>query len=508
MANRQITGRGGKAASRVQEGMGRLFLSNKLNNWAGALIGLFIATSMGFLVATSPAIGFGVLGLVLGLAVIIACLANPSTGFYMNMVYSMFIYQVNRMFFHDELQVGLAIDVLGFTILFGFFIKGVSVKTSFNEFIRAPVAILIVLNFLYGILEIFNPEGHSVVAWVMAVRKAFETFIFLFVIYMILKDRESVKQYIRWLFALCVLVALYGCIQQWHGLFDFERDWVFADDIRRGIFYINGEFRKFSTFNDPAAFGEMMAAVSVFFAILALNQPDKRTRRTLFGGVILMVLAMVYSGTRTANVMLLSGLVLYILLTLDRKSSRRLAMVVAVFLLGVLYVPIYGNNSLNRFRSSFVGSNDESYNVRVTARNYIRPYMLSHPFGGGLMTTNNIGLTMNPGHYLAGFQTDSGYLQLALEIGWVGLTLICVMFYMILRTGVRCYFQSGNAEMKPVYAAGTCALFTYYVGMFAQTTVGSMADMAFYYPLIAIFLRFKYFENPDPISARNGMMVK
>src|SRR6202012_4102411 len=121
---------------------------------------------------------------------------------------------------------------------------------------------------------------------------------------------------------------------------------------------------------------------------------------------------------------------------------RRLAIAIVVLLVGVLYAPIYGNSALNRFRSSFTGVNDESYNVRVTARNYIRPYMLSHPFGGGLMTTNNIGMTMNPGHYLAGFQTDSGYLQLALEIGWLGLTIVCVMYYMILRTGVRCYFQS------------------------------------------------------------------
>ncbi len=508
MANRQNTGRGRRPASRVQEGMGRLILSNKLNNWAGALIGLFIAVSMGFLIARYTVLGLGLFGASIGLAVIIACLLNPPTGFYINMVYSLVIYQINRMFFHDELQVGLAIDVLALAILFSLVIKGASLKAGFNEFIHSPVVILIVLNFLYGILEILNPEGHSAQAWVMAVRKAFETSIFLFVIYMILKDRESIRTYLRWLFVLCVLVALYGCIQQWHGLFDFERDWVFADDIRRGIFYINGEFRKFSTFNDPAAFGEMMAAVSVFFTILALNQRDRRTRRTLLGGVVLMVLAMVYSGTRTANVMLLSGLVLYALLTFDRKGTRRFALVFALLFIGVLYAPIYGNSSLNRFRSSFVGANDESYNVRVIARNYIRPYMLSHPFGGGLMTTNNIGLTMNPGHYLAGFQTDSGYLQLALEIGWIGLTLICIMFYMILRTGVRCYFGSRNAEMKAVYAAGTCALFTYYVGMFAQSTVGGMVDMAFYYPVIAIFLRFNYFENPDPVPASDGMMVK
>lgn len=210
-----------------------------------------------------------------------------------------------------------------------------------------------------------------------------------------------------------------------------------------------------------------------------------------------MILGMLYSGTRTANVMLLSGLTLYCLLTFERKGTRRFAFVMGFLLLVILYVPIYSNYSLNRFRSSFMGAKDESFDVRVRARNYIRPYMLSHPFGGGLMTTNNIGLTLNPGHFLAGFQTDSGYLQLALEIGWMGLALQCVMFFMILRQGVGCYFRSSDQDLKPVYAAGTCAIFTYYLGMFTQNTLGHLDDMAFYYPVIAIFLHYNSYENPN-----------
>jgi putative inorganic carbon (HCO3(-)) transporter len=490
-------GRGRKSPTWVQKMAEKLFLERKLDNWAGVLLGALIAVSMGFLLARYTLLGLGVFGISVGLAVITACLLNPAAGFYVNMVYCLVIYQLNRMFFHDELQVGMIIDVLGLAILFGYIIKGTSLKQDFNGYIRSPVVILIILNFSYGILQIFNPEGHSVVAWAMAVRRAVETFVFLFVFYQVLGDKKSVRRYIRFLFMLCVLVALYGCIQQWHGLFDFERDWVMADEIRFGLFSINGEFRKFSTFNDPTAFGAMMAACSVFFIVIALNLRNKGTRRLVMGGVVFMILGMIYSGTRTANVMLIAGLAMYVLLTFDRKRSRAFALIMGFLLLVALYAPIYGNYSLNRFRSSFVGVQDESYDVRVRARSYIRPYMLSHPFGGGLATTNNIGLTMNPGHYLAGFQTDSGYLQLALEIGWLGLGLICIMFYMILRKGLRCYFHSRDGEMQSVYAAGICALFTYYVGMFTQNTLGHLEDLTFYYPLIAIFLRYNNYENPD-----------
>ena len=491
MANRQIS-KQARRYSRPPSTLTRLFLDSKLHNWLGALIGCMIAVSMGFLLARYTELGLAVFGLSIGLAIVMACLLSPTAGFYINMVYCLVIYELNRMIFHDQLQVGVIIDALGVAILFGYIVKGSSVKKEFAEFVRSPIVVLIILNFSYGILEIFNPEGHSIVAWGMAVRRAVEVFVFLFVTYQALGDKAALRRYIKFLFVMCVLVAAYGCFQQWHGLFDFEANWVMADKIRYGLFFINGEFRKFSTFNDPTGFGGMMAACSVFFIVLALNHRDKGVKRVLFGGVVLMILGMIYSGTRTANVMLLAGLVMYCLLTFERRGTRAFAFVMAFGLLAILYVPIYSNYSLNRFRSSFMGAKDESYDVRVRARNYIRPYMLSHPFGGGLMTTNNIGLTMNPGHFLAGFQTDSGYLQLALEIGWLGLALMCVMFFMILRRGVRCYFESSDQDVKPVYAAGTCAIFTYYVGMFTQNTLGHLDDMAFYYPVIAIFLRYNY----------------
>lgn len=496
MANRYISKQARKYA-RPPSTVTRLLLDSKLYNWLGAVIGCMIATAMGFLLARYTEIGLGVFGLAIGLAILTACLLSPTAGFYINMTYCLLIYQLNRMFFHDQLQVGVVIDVLGVAILFGYITKGAAVKKEFGDFVRSPIVILIILNFAYGMLEIFNPEGHSVTAWGMAVRRAIEVFVFAFVTYQALVDKAAVRRYIRFLFVACSLVALYGCFQEWHGLFDFEINWVMADEIRYGLYFIGGSFRKFSTLNDPTSFGGMMAACSVFFIVLALNHKDKGMKRIIFAGVLLMVLGMLYSGTRTANVMLLAGLVMYCILTFERKGTRVFAFGMVFVVIALIFVPIYNNFALNRFRSSFLGSKDESYDVRVRARNAIRPYMLSHPFGGGLMTTNNIGLTMNPGHVLAGFQTDSGYLQLALEIGWLGLALMCVMFYMILRRGVRCYFGCTDPDLKYVYAAGTCAIFTYYVGMFTQNTLGQLNDMVFYYPVIAIFLRYKFYENPD-----------
>jgi putative inorganic carbon (HCO3(-)) transporter len=495
--NKEITNQKRKSSSRVIRSMERTFLERKLNNWPGVLLFTFISVAMGILLARNVTLGIGVFGVILGLAVIVACLLSTEAGFYINLVYCFFVYQVSRMFFGDELQAGVITDVLTLSMLFSLFIKGVSLRKSFNQFTHSTIVVLIILNFSYGALELFNPEGHSFGAWLQAIRRSFETLIFLFIAFQIMHNKASIRRYIGWLFVLCTLVAFYGCIQQWHGLFDYERTWVMADEVRFGLVFINGEFRKFSTFNDPTSFGSMMAACSVFFTVLALGLRDKGIRRTLLGGVVLMLLAMAYSGTRTANVMLLAGFGMFTLLSIHKRNTRIFAWIAAVAFLAVLYVPIYDNNTINRFRSSFVGSQDESYKVRELSRAYVRPYMQSHPFGGGLATTGSLGTALNPGHFLAGFQTDSGYLQMALEIGWIGLIIICVLFFFVLKGGAQAYFHCPDEEMKAVYAAATSAIFCYYIGMFAQNTLGNITDMAFYYPLIAIILRFKKYDVRD-----------
>jgi len=478
----------------------KLFLEKKLNNWVGVLLFTVIGAGMGYLLAEKTLLGFGVFGAVLGLAIIITCLLSTETGFYINLVYTFFVYHFSRLFFSDGLPVGVITDVLTGSMLFGLFIKGVSLKKSFTDFTHSTIVILIILNFCYGALELFNPEGHSFDAWLQAIRRSLETFIFLFITFHILQDKESIRRYVKALFILCLLVGVYGCIQQWHGLFDFERAWVMDDEVRFGLVFINGEFRKFSTFNDPTAYGSTMAAASVFFTILALGVRDKKLKRKLLGGVVIMLLGMAYSGTRTANVMLLAGFAMFTLLSFDKRSTRVFAFIGTLVFIAILYVPVYDNNTINRFRSSFQGTSDESYKVRELARNFVRPYMHSHPLGGGLATTGNLGVALNPGHFLAGFQTDSGYLQAALEIGWIGLAIICTMFFFVLQGGISGTFNSRDEEMKTLYAAATSALFTFYVGMFAQNTLGHLTDMAFYYPLIAIIIRFKFSGNREPVS--------
>ena len=211
----------------------------------------------------------------------------------------------------------------------------------------------------------------------------------------------------------------------------------------------------------------------------------------LIAGIILMFLGMAYSGTRTANAMAAAGLVMFMLLTINKKIQEFLQLFLVLGFLVLMYGPFYGNSTINRFRTTFNGTNDDSYKVRESNRAFIQPYIYSHPIGGGLCTTGAGGLRFNPSHYLAGFPPDSGYLKKALETGWIGLIIICVLYFVVLKNCIRGYFEANDPNIKILFAACCAFLFSFYIADFAQDAIGQITDTVVYYPLIAITLRLR-----------------
>ncbi|MBK8553429.1 MAG: hypothetical protein IPL53_21135 [Ignavibacteria bacterium] len=148
-----------------------------------------------------------------------------------------------------------------------------------------------------------------------------------------------------------------------------------------------------------------------------------------------------------------------------------------------------------------MGNKDESFKVRIQNKVFIRPYILSHPIGGGMRTSGAGGLQYNPGHRLAGFPPDSGYMKFALEAGWIGLAVLCILYFIILRNGIKAYFASNRKELKMLFAASTAFFFSLYVAQYAQDAIGQITDIVVYYPLIALTLRAKTFnENWDNVN--------
>ncbi|HXS38527.1 MAG TPA: O-antigen ligase family protein [Flavipsychrobacter sp.] len=476
----------------------QVFIEQKLNNWLGYLLFFFIAIGMGYLMANQLTLGLGLTGLICSMAVIMICMISAEAGLYINVLYSFFAFHFSRLLFHDNFPVGVASDVLIVATLFSFFVRRVALRQSVNKFSKTPVAKCIFVLVGYMAIQLFNPYAHSFDGWYQTMRKLLDTVIILFIAYNVFDSYDNIKRFLTVLFILCAITGIYGCIQQWHGLFNFEIDWVTSDENRYGLTFINGEFRKFSTMSDPTAYGVIMASCSILFLIIAINQKRFAVKATLIIGAIFMLLGMAYSQTRTANAMAMAGLALFVLLTINKTSTKISAIIGAGIFLLLLYGPFY-NNTITRFRTTFMGSQDESFKVREVNRSFIQPYIYSHPIGGGLCTTGGNGLRFNPGHYLAGFPPDSGYLKKALETGWIGLAIICILYFTVLKTGIRGYFSCKDQRIKAIYAACTASIFSFYVAEFSQDAIGQITDLVVYYPLIAILLRLKDFDHKKQI---------
>ena len=478
-----------------------VFIRQKLKNPLGLLLAFGLAGVIGFLLATKMVLGLLVIGGLIGICILITCITYPEVS-----LYGLIAFIFNNVFFVRLLNLdfpgGVVYDILLFTGCIGILLSRRHTGRSDGYFFKSQVALWFTIMVGYNIIEVANPTTHNMTAWINGARKSLEELVLLFMAYNIFTSMRMIKRFLTVLLILSVIAGAYAVFQQIHGLMDFERAWVEADQNRFGLLFIQGNFRKFSTFPGPTSFGVDMSACALLFALIAMYQKGAR-RFWMFLGAFILLWGMVYSGTRTANVIIVAGLALYIMLGFDRKPVRVFTLCAALAFVFALYVPIYSSQPLNRFRSSFIGTKDESYQLREMDRRFIQHYIYSHPIGWGLGTTNGAPGEYSMGTPLDGFQTDDQYLRIALETGWIGLILFCCTNFVILRMGIRGYFRSRNPTRKVIYAACLAALLAFMVTELAQEAIGQLECDVIIVPLVAIMMRLDQMDKSEAASPQS-----
>jgi len=176
-------------------------------------------------------------------------------------------------------------------------------------------------------------------------------------------------------------------------------------------------------------------------------------------------------------------------------AIRRFGAFMLVVFLALMFGPFSGIAAIRRFRSTFLGAEDESFKVRLINRAFIKPYIRSHPIGGGMGTTGFNGAIEHPGNPLANFMPDGAYVTRAAEMGWIGLALNVVLYFFIMKAGIQAYFRVKDPRIKVYYAAGVSCIFAFYVGDYAQLAVGGPADVGIYFAIIAMILKQGQYDN-------------
>ncbi len=477
----------------------RLFIVEKLNNPFGIIV--FILGSAGFAwIIGSSGLAAGILILlsIIAIPLIYSIIAFPKFGIVVLLVaayFIMWIYGISKV----DFPLGTVMDALQALLILGFLIKQ-KYNPSWSLF-KEPVGIIILLWISYNLLQFANPTAESRLAWIYTIRTVAIVMFTYFIFGYHIRSISFVRFILKLWICLAFFAALYAYKQEYIGFFDFEQEYLNNPKVR-ALLYIGGHWRKFSIFTEPVAFSYNMVTCSLL-CITMLFGPFKTWKKVVLAFLALFFLeAMLFSGTRGAYVLIPVALILLCIVNFSKKVFL-FSLISGVILAFLIFVPT-SNPGIRRFQSAFRPSEDASYNVRQINQKRIQPYIQKHPFGGGLGATGVWGKRFAPHSFLSKLPPDSGYVRVAVELGWIGLLLICTLMFIILTTGINNYFRIKDPELKTYCLAMTLIIFAYAVGNFPQEALVQFPSNIYFYLFTSLITVTMRLDNKKEAEKSNS----
>jgi hypothetical protein len=464
----------------------------KSNNiYAIVLIILLILSGLSVLVFSLYGVKFGLLPLAISFALIFIYIVikEPKfavlallTGAYF-IIFSITV--INTTFPLGTLMDGM----LGILIL-AFFI---SQKYNRNYWIfKNPISYILFIWIVYNLLQVFNPIAESKLAWLYTIRNVALVMLSYYIFTYYINSVKFLKTIILFWLGLSVFAALWAIKQEYFGFFDFEQKNQY-DQLYINLNFIDGKWRKNSIFSDPVAFSYNMVAATLLCVGL-ITGPYKTKYKVVLGGLILLFCTVLtYSGTRGAYVLIPAAFLLLVVLKLN-KTLIALSIPLAIGFMILINAPT-SNSTLRRFQTAFTPNEDASYNVRKLNQKKVQPFVQTHPFGGGLGGSGIWGVRFAPGSFLAQFPPDSGYVRVAMELGWVGLLLICSIMFTALYVGIKNYFSIRDPELRAICLSMILIVFAMSLGNYPQEAIVQYPFSIYFYLVLAIITLTKIFDN-------------
>jgi putative inorganic carbon (HCO3(-)) transporter len=475
------------------------FLEKKMGTPVGIAVLGFIAIYLSYLtVLVSAAISSAIVVGVAGLLLFALCILYPYIGFYTTYAITILLMLPSRLSnAFASVPAGLIPEYLGYLALLGVITRQEYKKEITGKFWSSTLTTWMIVLFVYWILEIANPAMNSKFGWFQFFRKQVSFGAFFYMSYCFFNSRKAIKFFVNFWVVLSSIEAIYVCKQQWLGFFSFEYNWLVADPERYDLFVNGGFVRRFGLMSDPAAAGIFSACSTAFILGLALRATKTRQQVLFFTLTAIHFMASSYTGTRTATLMVVAAAAFYCVLTLYEKRTIIISGIFIFAFVGLLVAPIHNNMVLNRIRSTFQGGKDPSNMVRDMNRKMTQPYVYSHPIGGGIFTAGLVGSIYNPGHYLSNIPPDSAYMVTMMEQGPIGLALLLIFYFVILRTGIRYFYRVKDPELKTFYIANLMAIFAMFAAQYSQQAIGQYPSVLYFYSALALFLKMHLYDEPQ-----------
>jgi putative inorganic carbon (hco3(-)) transporter len=473
--------------------LGREVLVKKLKHPLMVVLMLLIAVCFSGLIAVKGIVPVALIVILsVALPVIYGIIVYPQFGIIVMMVAAYFIMWVMRI--GVNFPLGTLMDGMQALLIFGFLLK-IKQRKDWKVF-NNPISILVLIWICYNLLEVANPAASSRLAWLYTLRSVAILMLMYFIFYYNIRTVQFIRLILKVWIVLSTFAALYGFYQEAFGYLGFEQRWINSDPLITDLYFIAGHWRKFAIFSDPVAFAYNMVASSILCFCISTAPIASWKKITLIVLGVLHIMSMLYSGTRGAYVLLPVAMLMYCVLKFNKRILI-FAIAGGLAIAAIIVVPT-GNPTIVRFQSAFKPSDDASFNVRTINQRKIQPYILTHPMGGGLGATGVWGQRFSPGSYLASFPPDSGYVRVAVELGWLGLFIFCLLMFTILKTGINNYYRIRNKELKAYCLAMLLIVFALNIGNYPQEALVQFPTNIYFYlvtALINVLLTIDQQEN-------------
>ncbi|QQL50882.1 O-antigen ligase family protein [Mucilaginibacter ginkgonis] len=480
----------------------KTFLLEKLGNKFGLGLFLFFAALVAFGISKSGIV-FGVLFLAAVMAppIIYGIFSIPIFAITLQLTVAYFLFLILRI--GIDAPVGTALDAFQAMLLITIIAR--QKKENNWQIFKTPVTNVIFMWLGFNLIEVANPSAPTLNQWLYTVRTValVQLSFFIFVYY--IRDIKFIRYLMVLYLVYTIAGALYGLKQEFIGFSDGEWAYLNSDPEIASLLFIAGHWRKFSFFSDPVAFAYNMSMPVILCISLIAGKFKAWIKIVSFLLIILFFTSGLTSGTRGANVLVPAALIMFAILNFNRKVL--IFSIFITFFFAILIKIPTSNQNLLRFQTAFNPSNDASYNLRKINQKRIQPYILTHPMGGGLGSTGAWGQRFAPNSYLAHFAPDSGYIRVAVENGWIGLFIFCVMMFTFMKTGIDNFYSIKDPELKTYCMASLLIIFAYNIANFPQEALVQYPSNLLFYLFVALTIVTKRLDD-EKTANQNKLEAK
>ena len=391
---------------------------------------------------------------------------------------------INRL---THIRIGSLIDILIIiTILIT--IREVGLK----EIIKNKLFILISSWLLFLSAQHLAIDSGSSINWISILRNYSLRFFICIPVFYLIKDNKSVINIIIFLLVLCSFASIYSLFQFFIYYPNIDLSFIYSTQEKFELFSSEKFLRSISFFSDPTTFGITLAVLLQTILIMAFLSKSIKLKLLLIPISILLASGIIISFSRTPFILTIIAGITFIVF---KPNLRLIGTIILFAFIGYIYITSSNNTFSQRIKSSFNLKNNNSWIERVQDRKFVQKNAIEYPLGLGLGRTGYYGKKYYSGKELSHFESNSGFLKLALETGSIGLSFFFI-FLIILFNGLISKFNNlKKTQHRHIYLALLIPLISLTCGNFSQDTLIHSPTNLIFFIFVGLLFRISEIDK-------------